>query len=70
MYSEDKGKAKEWLKVYGHDLTVQELIEELKKPFYSHSDRWSIAYDALTEMNMDFRKVVTGFVYLVEDGEI
>jgi hypothetical protein len=72
MYTEEKDEAREFLALYGTDIKVIETLEDISNDFYIHSDRWSIVFDMIFEYYPEYRgtKVVTGLVYLVEDGEI
>lgn len=70
MYTEDKARAKEFLRLYGNDNLVKETLSGLNAFDISHSERWSIVYDMIVEnYPREWRGVTTGLVYLVEDGE-
>ena len=69
MYTEDKAKAKEFLKQYGNSPLIQKVIAEIRND-YSHSDRWSLVFDVIFDNFPEYKSVTTGLVYLVEDGEI
>ena len=71
MFTEEKFEALNFLDKYKYEPVVEETLYEAKKKIYTHSDRWSIIYDMIDEAYPEYKgtKVVTGLVYLVEEGK-
>ena len=72
MYNEEKEEAREFLEKYENYGIVQNTLTTIKNKNLLHSDRWSIVYGMIDEAFPQYirTKVVTGIVYLVEEGEI
>lgn len=68
LYMNEIATAGTFVREHSNDLGLKKLIEDLKHPYYTHSDRWSIIYDYLNEHYDNLPDgVVTGLSYYVED---
>jgi hypothetical protein len=72
MYNEEKEEARKFLEKHKNYGIVQNTLATIKNKNLLHNDRWSIVYDMIDEAFPQYirTKVVTGIVYLVEEGEI
>lgn len=72
MYSQEKLEALDFLSKFKYYPVVENVIDEIRSKQYMHSDRWSIVYDMIDAAFPEYKNtgVVTGLVYLVEQGEI
>lgn len=69
LYANEIATANKFILDHSFDLELKNFINEMiGKQYLTHSDRWSICYDWLSEhYPEDYKNIVTGFTYYLEN---
>ena len=66
-YTLEIATANQFIIDHNYDAELLDFMRQMKKPFYSHSDRWSKIYDWIAEHYPEATgTLVTGLTYLTE----